>query len=410
MILLDEARSLLARAVQPLPPVSVALADALGRSLAEPVRSDIDLPTADVSAMDGYAVRHEDLAAGEALPVTSEVAAGDVGDPLGPGSAARIFTGAPLPPGADTVVPQEQATTEDDGRVRLEPCVQGAPVRRRGEVVAAGEEVVGAGVWVTPQLVSVMASCGASQVIVVPPPAIAVVVTGAEIVGASERPAPGRVRDSNGPLLAALAAAAGLEIASAARAADTEEALGAALSEALAAADLVLTTGGVSVGDYDLVPQVAVALGAEVLFHRVRMKPGKPLFAARIGSKLLLGLPGNPLAVLAGWRLFAWPAAAALAGDEGAFRETPVEAQLTRAADAPRSRTELRPARLRDGLGGPSVEIVPWHGSHDVAAAAQADALARFEPECEYAEGSTVVCYPLAPADPRPGRRTGPAR
>ena len=410
MISLDEARLRLARATQPLASVTVDLCEASGRRLVASVRADVDLPPADVSAMDGYAVRHVDLETGRSLPVVAEVAAGEVGAPLPPASSARIFTGAPLPAGADTVVPQEKARREGDGPVDLEPVVLGAHVRLRGEVIVAGREVFPAGTWVTPQMVSAMASCGASRVEVVPRPALAVVVTGGEVTDVSKRPAPGQIRDSNGPLLASLAAASGFTIVSRTRAADTTEALRDALSEALAVSDLVLTTGGVSVGDHDLVPAVAIELGAEVLFHRVRMKPGKPLFAARVGEKLLLGLPGNPLAVLVGWRLFAWPAAAALAGDERAFREAPVEAWLVAATDTPRSRTELRPAILRNGHGGPLLELVSWRGSHDVSAAAQADVLARFEPEGSYPAGSRVPCYPLASADPGPGRRWGSSR
>ncbi|MEE8192972.1 MAG: gephyrin-like molybdotransferase Glp [Gemmatimonadales bacterium] len=404
MIPIDEARSLLAGAVKPLAPVSVDLRSALGCRLSSAVRSDVNVPPADVSAMDGYAVRHADLAAGRPLPVFAEVAAGDTGSELAPGAVARIFTGAPLPLGADTVVPQEHVETGGDGRVTLEPCIRGAHVRRRGEVVTAGAEIFAAGAWVTPQMLSVMASCGASRIDVVPAPSVAVVVTGAEIVDAATTPEPYQIRDSNGPLLTALAAAARFEISCSARAADTKEALHEALSRAVADADLVLTTGGVSVGDYDLVPDIVAELGGEVLFHRVRIKPGKPLLAARIGSKLLLGLPGNPLAVLAGWRLFAWPAAAALAGDDEAFSETPVEAGLGHPAATPANRTELRPAFLRAAVGGPSVELIGWRGSHDVSAAARANALARFDPECEYPEGSRIPCYPLSTADPRPGK------
>lgn len=404
MIPLDEARLLLARAVKRLAPVSVDLRSSLGCRLASEVQSDVDVPPADVSAMDGYAVQHAELTAGRPLPVADEVAAGDAGTELAPGTTVRIFTGAPLPKGADTVVPQENAETGGDGRVTLEPCVGGAHVRRRGEVVTAGAKIFAAGEWVTPQMVSVMASCGASRIDVVPAPSVAVVVTGTEIVDAAMTPGPYQIRDSNGPLLTALAAAAGFEISSSTRAADTKEALHEALSRAVADADLVLTTGGVSVGDYDLVPDVVAELGGEVLFHRLRMKPGKPLLAAHIGSKLLLGLPGNPLSVLAGWRLFAWPAAAALAGDDEAFSETPLEAELGHPAATPRSRTELRPAFLRAAVGGPSVEVIGWRGSHDVLAAARANALARFDPQREYPEGSRIPCYPLGTADPRPGK------
>jgi len=403
MIALDEARFQLARTVHSLRPVKVDLEDALGRCLARPVRSDVDLPPADVSAMDGYAVRHSDFLTGSVLPVAAEVAAGEVGAPLSIGAAARIFTGAPLPEGANTIVPQEQAHLDDEGNVSLEALRAGSHVRRRGEVIEAGTEVICAGGWITPQMVSVMAACGAARIEVIPAPRIATVVTGAEIVDVARRPAAGQIRDSNGPLLAALARASRLDVSTSMRAIDTRDDLRRAISESLASSDLVLTTGGVSIGDYDLVPEIVSELGGELIFHKVRMKPGKPLLAARFGSKLLIGLPGNPLAVLAGWRLFAWPAAAAMAGDDRAFVEAPVEARLVHQAKAPRSRTELRPAHLRRRPGESSVELVSWHGSHDVSAASEANALARFEPEGEYPEGVAVACFPLATGDPRPG-------
>jgi molybdopterin molybdotransferase len=399
---LDEARSLLARAVEPLAPVRVDLRDAIGHRLAAAISSDVDVPPADVSAMDGYAVRYADLASGSALPVAVEVAAGNGALELPPRAAARIFTGALLPAGADTVVPQERARLDKDKTVILESCDRGAHVRAGGEVLTAGAEVFTAGSWVTPQMASVMAACGASRVEVVPRPVIAVVVNGAEIVDISATPGPGQIRDSNGPLLAALTVAAGLEVAVAVRAPDSRPLLREAVKRALREADLVLTTGGVSVGEHDLVPDVVADLGGEILLHRVRIKPGKPLLAARVGSKLLIGLPGNPLAVLVGWRCFAWPAAAALAGDEGAFSERPVDARLCASLSAPKGRTELRPSVLRSGDDGAEVEVLGWKGSHDVSASARANALARLEPGRVHPAGSRVPCYPLPAADPRP--------
>ncbi len=395
MIELDQARALLSNRAVPLASVKVPLCRALGCRVARRPISDVDLPPADVSAMDGYALRAADLEPGEPLPVAFEIAAGAAPGVLPPASVARIFTGASLPRGADTVVQQEQATVQGDGRVLLQAAPIGRHIRRRGEVVALGAELAPVGYTVTPAMISLLASGGASCVEVVPKPRLAVVVTGAELVDVSESPGPGRIRDSNGPLLEALAAASGLDVASRGRVEDSLGGLKDAISSALEAADLVLTTGGVSVGDYDLVPDVVRELGGDVVFHRVRVKPGKPILAARFGLKWLVGLPGNPLAVLAGWRVFVWPLAAALAGSPNAFSEAPGCAVLTAAAATPKSRTELRPARLERRNGEIHAIVLGWKGSHDVWSAANADAMVRLEPGLTYTAGSTVEWYGL---------------
>ncbi|MCP4896441.1 MAG: molybdopterin molybdotransferase MoeA [bacterium] len=395
MMTLDEARALLDEMAHALAPREVALADAVGRRLTRPVESDINLPPTDVSAMDGYATQSAEIDGQSRLPVAFEVAAGSSVRDLPRGAVARIFTGAPIPSGADTVVPQEQSRATEDGNVVLETCREGAHVRHQGEVVGFGVELAPSGAWVTPAMVSVLAACGASQLEVVPKPRIGIVVTGAEVVDATTTPGPGQIRDSNGPLLEALAASAAFDTPPMWRVDDTSDELAAGISEALSASDLVLTTGGVSVGDYDLVPKVVSDLGGDVVFHRLRVKPGKPVFAARIGNSWLIGLPGNPLAVLAGWRLIAWPLAAVLGGERCALREEPATLALEAPAPTPKSRTELRPALAARVNGSPTVTVLPWKGSHDVLAAARANALVRLEPDESYPKGASVPCYAL---------------
>lgn len=395
MIELDQARELLGESAEPLVAATLPLADALGCRIARPPVSDVDLPPTDVSAMDGYAVRAGDLERREPLPVAFTVAAGTQPGELPPASAARIFTGAPVPVGADTVIAQEQAAVHDDGRVLLETAPKGRHVRHRGEVIAAGDELAPIGARVTPAMVSLLASCGAARLEVIPKPRLAVVITGAELVDASATPGPGQIRDSNGPLLAALAAASGLGAVFITRAGDSVEALENAISSALDEADLVVTTGGVSVGDFDLVPDVVRSLGGKVVFHRVRVKPGKPVLAADIGRRWLVGLPGNPLAVLAGWRLFAWPLAETLAGNRRAFAEAPLEVELAASAPSPKSRTELRPALMTKHDGRTRATVLDWKGSHDVRSAAAAEGLLRLEPGRSYQAGSTAPWYGL---------------
>jgi len=389
---LDQARAVLADLVKPLPPVELDTADALGHRIADVPTSDVAAPPCDVSAMDGYAVRHRDLGAGRALAVSFEIIAGSVPEALPPGEAARIFTGAVLPEGADTVVQQELAVIGDDGRVTFEDVAFGVHVRRGGEVMAKGSPLAAVGDPVTPQRIAVLIAGGAHRVVVHPRPRVAVVITGSELVPADVIPGPGQIRNSNGPLLNALVRTAGCPTPAESSAGDEAGALSDALANALEGSDLVLTSGGVSVGDYDLVPDVVQSLGGEIVFHGVAVKPGKPILAARLGEGWLIGLPGNPVSVLAGWRMFGLPVAATLGGARRAFDETPRRGVLAEAVTVKGGREELRPAALSpDG----AVRVVPWEGSHDLLAAASADALARLQPRREYAAGEEVPCYPL---------------
>lgn len=395
MIAIDDARAAIAAAARPLPVRRVPLSEALGCRLAAPVFSGVDLPSADVSAMDGYAVRRADLAASAALPVLFEVPAGTVPPPLSQRAAARIFTGALLPGGADTVIEQELAEPAEGGEVRLQPLPAGSNVRRRGELFGAGEELARPGDMVTPQRVALLAAGGAVSVVVIPRPRVTVISTGSELAGPGTAHSPGQILDSNGPLLDALTRGAGLAPPRRLRVADDRQALRAQLERARAGADLLVTTGGVSVGDYDLVPGVVEELGGEILFHRVNQKPGKPVLAARLGGAWLVGLPGNPLAVLTGWRLYAFPLLRTLAGDPEAFDEELVAAELTAPAANAGRRTVLRPAKLVHGKARTRVTILEWKGSHDVAAGAAANALARLEPGVRLDAGEIVLCYPL---------------
>ena len=392
MLNLDEARMMLSDIAEALPPVELTLADALGCRIARSPVSDVSLPPSHVSAMDGYAVRHDDLEPGVSLPVAFEITAGKVPEPLPTGAATRIFTGAVLPDGADTVIPQELATVADDGRVLLERLELGAHVRRRSEVLSAGQTLAAEGDLVTPQRMALLAAGGAHRLQVVPRPSVAVVVTGSELVPPSAVPGPGQIRNTNGPLLDGLVRACGLASPAQLAAVDSERELVEALRSALSSADLVLTSGGVSVGDYDLVPDAVRSLGGEVVFHRVAVKPGKPVLAARVGRRWLLGLPGNPVSVLVSWWLFGRPLAAALAGDRGGFVDGWITAGLEEAVEVRGGRVEVRPAVL---AAGPRVRAISWKGSHDLAAAAAANALVRLDARREYRAGEEVTCIPI---------------
>ena len=394
MLSLDEARARLASRVTALPAVHRPLEDASGLRLAASPLADADLPPADLAAMDGYAARDVDLAAGTPLPVAFVVPAGAAPGALPAGAAARIFTGAVVPAGADTVVPQEDAELLADGRVHLDRLPAGSHVRRCGEIFRAGAVLGRAGEPLNPARIAALAAGGATRVSVVPRPRVALLVTGAELVDPGATIAVGQIRDSNGPLLTALAREARLTATKAARVADELPGLRARLESAVTA-DLIVSSGGVSVGDFDLVPRAVAELGGEVVFHKVAIQPGKPILVARLGAAWLVALPGNPVSALVGWRMFARPLAEALAGDAAAFAEAPLAASLAEAATNRGTRTQLRPAVIEPADAGWRVRVRPWKGSHDILAPAPANALARLEPGAELAAGALVLCFPL---------------
>jgi molybdopterin molybdotransferase len=392
---LDTARTLLARAVSSLSPREVSLEQAAGLILAEDVCSDSPLPRENVSAMDGFAIRNADLR-GSPLPVTREIAAGQSGGHLEAGSAARIFTGAEVPSGADTVVPQELAEFDSDGCVILEPLPTGSHIRRQGELYAVGAILANKGDRLTPARIALLASGGAATVSAVPRCRFAIVLTGSELVDANETPTSGQIRDSNGPMLRALIQDGGLGDAITIRTADDPADMRSAFEKAFASADIVLTSGGVSVGDYDYVPDLIEEFGGKILFHGVSMKPGKPLLAARVGDSWLLGLPGNPLSVLIGWRLFALPLIHALHGLTQAFSEQPLAAVCDDTVVNRGNRTLLHPSTVAmTDTGTVKLLPLPWKGSHDLFTGSRANALLRLEPGESLKSGDDARYYPL---------------
>jgi len=304
---LEDIRDRMLLALGPLPAERAALTRAEGRFLAEPVMARMAAPPADCSAMDGYALRSADAGGSGSLDVVETVFAGELAArPLGPGEAARIFTGAPLPAGADAVVREESVSLEN-GRVRLRAEVRrGENVRRAGEDVAKGGLALPAGVRLGPRQVSLCAAVGVEEVAVHRRPRVTVISTGDELVR-------GRTPDSNGPAVAGLARAAGVEVATR-LVGDELPAVTEAVAESLGQGDAVVTIGGVSVGRRDHVPVALERLGAELLVHGVPMKPGKPFLFARCGGKPVLGLPGSPSACLVAFEVFARPALLRLAG------------------------------------------------------------------------------------------------
>ncbi len=282
------------RAATQRPPRRLALVDSCGLQLAQDVHADGDYPPFDRAAMDGYAVSVAD--AGRFVPVVGEVAAGQPPSRrrVIPGACVAIMTGAACPAGTEAVVPKEETTGGGD-RVQLPGEIQpGQYLARAGSECRRGQQVLRAGETITPLTVAVLASFGVESVEVIPRPRLAIITTGAELVPVGEEPRAGKIRDSNGPMLSAMAADLGIEPAGHVHVGDRLEDIAAAI-ERFGDEDVVLLTGGVSAGRYDLVPDAVRRLGAEIVFHKVTQKPGKPLLVAAKGPRMIFGLPGNPL-------------------------------------------------------------------------------------------------------------------
>ncbi len=360
----EEARDEILRYFQPGPAERVPLLQALGRVTAAPIAADISVPPFANSAMDGYAVLGADVqSATPDAPVTlrivAEVPAGGMTDlPVTPGTAIRIMTGAPMPPQADTVVPFEE-TDEGQadalhaaGLVRIFKRVPtGASVRAAGEDVQAGAVVVPTGTLVRAAEIGVLATVGAAQVAVYRRPKVAILATGDELVDVGERPGPGQIRNANGYSNAAQVLAAGGEPLQLPIARDTERELMTRLDEGLQwGAELFLTSGGVSVGDYDVVKKVLMQRG-QMEFWRVKMKPGKPVAFGVIDGVPLLGLPGNPVSAMVGFELFGRPALLKMQGRTGWSRPT-LEATFTGTLSDRADRRQYVRVRVqqRDGI------------------------------------------------------------
>lgn len=290
----DEALRVVLQTTPPAAPRVVPLLTAVGLRLAEDVRADRDYPPFDRAMMDGYAVRLAD--AGGAVRAAGQIAAGQAAAAvLTPGTCFEIMTGAACPEGTQAVVPKELAARHGDS-VQLPPDLHdGQHLAPRGAECRAGSVVLRAGDVLTPLAIGVLASVGRQAVLAVPAPSLGILTTGGELTAAGQSPGPAQIRDSSGPLLAAMAALCGAGPARVLHASDDVAAIVAGL-ESLHDCDLVVLTGGVSMGRYDLVPDSFRQIGAELIFHKVSQKPGKPLLFARRDTQLLFGLPGNPLA------------------------------------------------------------------------------------------------------------------
>ena len=361
-----------------LPSRELPLADAAGRVLAAPVVAPAALPPFDNSAMDGYALAGgaEPLPTGSEWPVEGEQAAGD-GATRAQHGAWEIMTGARLPDGLDRVIPVEQTERlQSPPRVRLLADVErGQNVRGAGSDVPAGDAVLAAATVLAPQHLMLLAALGVGRMTVAERPRVAVLCTGRELVDDPAAPlAPGQIRNSNGPFLATRLARAGAELAHIETVGDDVDAFVAAFERARGTGvQVVVSTGAVSMGRYDFVPEALQRLGAEVLFHKLAVRPGKPLLFARLpDGTLFFGLPGNPIAVAVGLRFFVEPALRAMLGLP---REVPWQVPLaTDYAKKPRLRFHLKARVALDARGQLAAHVLAGQESYRIRPLAAANA------------------------------------
>lgn len=382
----------------PLQTETVDSFDALGRVLAQGLSSAVAVPPLDNSAMDGYAVRAADLCApGTVLPMSQRIAAGQVGVELAPGTCARIFTGAPVPAGADAVVMQEHTEVVGDGQVRFnEPVSMGQNIRRAGEDIAVGQSVLSAGLRVTPAAMGVAASVGASALSVYKSARVGVLTTGNELVMPGQPLPAGAIYNSNRHTLKGLVQGCGAQAHDLGVVPDDLAQTRAALRQAAEHHDLVITSGGVSVGEEDHLRAAVVAEGG-LDFWALAIKPGKPFVCGWLnradGSRALyMGLPGNPVASYVTFLMLVRPVLAVLSGLPWTL---PQAMTLTAQFAWPRAdkRREFVRARL-DGQGG--VTLHPHQGSGVLSSAAWADGLIDLAPGQTVVPGDQVAYWPLA--------------
>ncbi|MGD2148227.1 MAG: molybdopterin molybdotransferase MoeA [Anaerolineae bacterium] len=373
----EEAQETILSTVQVLEVECVPLLAAVGRVLAEAISADRDIPPITNAAMDGYAVRGAEVARGSLhLHVVGQVAAGHEADvAVGPGEAVRIMTGAPIPPGADTVVRFEDTRVDGNHITVFEPPVPGENVRQAGEDVQAGQQVLEPGTLLRPQEIGMLAAVGRMEAAVFRRPRVAILGTGDEVVSPAETPGPSQIRDANSYAIAAQVQRWGGVAMILGVARDQEKLVRQGIRQALELkADFIITSGGVSVGDFDLVKQVMDAEG-EMHFWSLNMKPGRPMAFGAVEGIPLLGLPGNPVAAMISAELYARPALLKMQGHTDWSRPS-VRAQLTHPIERKDGRRHYLRVALRETSRGYEATLTGDQGSGILKSMVQADGLA----------------------------------
>lgn len=385
MISVDEAKDIIRQTVHSFPPLKLPLEDSFGLVLAADLHAALDIPAFEQSSMDGYALRFSEKE--HALDITGEMAAGAAqGLSIRGLEAARVFTGAPLPEGADTVVMQEKVRLENGKLVVLDTGLQaGSNVRHKGTEVKQGQVAMAAGTRLSAAAIGFLAGIGETEVLVYPPPSVSIILTGNELQQPGLALAFGQVYEANSVMLSVALQQAGVRNIQVLKAVDDLHAVEEMLEEALRSSDLVLLTGGVSVGDYDFVVQAAENCGVAKHFHRIRQKPGKPLYFGSKENKLVFGLPGNPSSVLTCYFQYVLPAIEALLHNPATVEE--VSAILTHDYPKAAGLTHFLKAQYQNG------KVTPMHAqeSFRLHSFAQADCfIVLEETHSDYIAGEQV--------------------
>lgn len=368
----------------------ISLAQATGKFLASPVLAPMNVPSFDNSGMDGYAFAWEDL--GESRKLAQVVQAGSNPDfTLEKGTAVRIFTGAPVPKGADTVVQQEWVTVVGDTVFfELEKLSKGMHVRKAGSQCQEGELILYSGTKVSPGTIGLLASLGIEQVEVFGAPKVSIILTGDEIIEIGQALQPGQIYNANGPALIAYLSQMGIAEVEVWKVKDEKSEVTRVIGEALEASDVVLLTGGISVGDYDFVKGSLAENGVEQLFYKVKQKPGKPIFAGIKGQKMVFALPGNPASVLTCFIQYVKPFLLRFLGNPDAWTTPayfPIASDFTKKAPL----TFFLKAKLENNR----VVILPAQESFNLLSFGIADGVVEIPQEQEHVEeGSLIAFYP----------------
>jgi molybdopterin molybdotransferase len=358
---------------------TVALSRASGRVVARAISADRDYPPFDRSIRDGFAVRADDASPGAILRCIGEIKAGSGFDGVvGPGECVQIMTGAPVPAGADAVVMIEHVSIDGD-RVRISrPATHGQSIVARGKEARAGQQLLGATTRLGYAEIALAGQVGSHQVEVFKRPRAAILSTGDEVVDIAATPGPFQVRNGNSVALETLATLTGAETESLGNAPDEKQELKRRIERGLQA-NLLIISGGVSMGKYDLVEMVLSELGAQFVYDSVAIRPGKPAVFGTCRGKPVFGLPGNPVSTMVTFELFVAPAIDLLGGAEP--RPLPVfRARLAHALHEKSDLTHFLPARVQDVRGEPEVSVLPWQGSGDVVSVAQSNAFVIVSP------------------------------
>ncbi|MFG0331423.1 MAG: gephyrin-like molybdotransferase Glp [Phycisphaerales bacterium] len=389
----DDALNRALDGVGPVGTESIAFELGMGRSLRESVLADRDLPPFNRSAMDGYAVRAEDIGRVNAFEVVGSIAAGEGAEfSIAAGQVVKIATGAPVPSTADAVIPHELSDRKNPVRFTVETVERGNNIHPQGADARAGEQLIPAGTLLGAQHLGLLAAVGKTTVAVSARPRVIIITTGDEVRRPAEAVAPHQIRNSNQPMLQAAATAMGAEVVRVEHTADDLDETRGTVDRAIDDADLILTTGGVSAGERDFLPLAHEAFGFVTRVRGAAIQPGKPILIGsfeRAGRRVeLAGLPGNPVSVLATAHLFAWPILRRLLG---ARQPLPWRCAILGERVTPNpTRAAFRPARI---LSDGRVSVIEWRGSGDLAHTANADGLLALPVQADPLAADTVVSF-----------------